>query len=213
MAGILEGLASVAGIASGLAGLFGGGSKAPKVGGAPFKKQILTPAYKFGGGTLARRLPDEPTIKQFNLHNLIGGLRSATAPGFSELRAAQSAIIQSARQKAVGDVSAEFSKRRVLGASFAQQAISNVADTFAEQERLASAETFKQEFDAQVKLIEVDSLLLLQQIKRELDELGIATEFLSTVNQTIEKQAKTQAEIAAMKLSDRRQAGTSGIAA
>src|SRR6185437_11658354 len=125
-------LAPIAGAVGGLVGgLFGGsGRSAPQVN--------FTPPGFAAGGLLANFSGNgynvNPTGQRSDLvgniantfgtqANDISGIRQQFAPGFSQLRQAQLNQINSNRTSAIGSLQQNLQNRRVLGSSFAQDAI------------------------------------------------------------------------------------------
>ena len=198
-------LLPVAGMA--LGGLFGGGSKkAPQVN--------FTPPGFAAGGLLAQYSGNgynvTPTSQRSDLvgnisntfgqqANDIGGIRSQFAPGFSHLRQAQLNQINSNRTSAIGSLQQNLQNRRVLGSSFAQDAINRTAAQYDQQQQQVIAQTYLQELAAQQQLIQQQFTAARGQFQTGLDELnleaGVASDLTTKATSSLAGAAETQAKL------------------
>lgn len=145
----------------------------------------------------------------------IRGLRSKIRPGFSELRTAlgerSQARLQNVRglgQKAVGDLSANLQRRRVLGSSFGEDALSRTRAEFAQKEdvilrdvALQEAQTFLTEIEQTRQLIGDEFAAGQKAIQVFIDnmnlEAGIATQLATNATDALSANAQIQAQILA----------------
>jgi hypothetical protein len=102
------------------------------------------------------------------LSNLRGQLR----PGFGALTEAQVGAIETARDKAVGNLRESLAKRRVAGSSFALAQEAQLEREFAQAEAEARAETTLQELDATARLIDQEFQVSLTAAQNALDFLN-----------------------------------------
>lgn len=133
--------------------------------------------------------------------NQLGRLQSKVAPGFSQFREAGLNRLTSNRQRTVGDLRDDLAARRVLGSSFANDAISRAEAEFGLQEADFEARTILQEIEATANFINQRSQLLLnaaqQEIAANADLAGIAAQLASGVQSNMTALAQTNATIAA----------------
>jgi hypothetical protein len=158
---------------------------------APFTGLISTPTYNFGGGVLTRRNNDFLN-GQRRLRSDIQGLRAQVKPGFGQLTQTGVNAIRQRAAEAAGNLRSNLASRGLLGASFASDAQGRVDQEFGQLEQQFRAQAFQEEMAANHDLIDQEQQSLTAQVNQELTELGVATSFLSGVNQA----AVTQADIA-----------------
>ena len=178
-------LTSVAGIASAGASLFGGGGGITQGAKAkPFKGLITTPGFRFGAGTLVRRPSTQNLIGQARR---IGGLletqREQIRPGFGRLTAAAVQTVRNRGSAAVGNLRESLSRRNILGASFAQDAITRTRLDFAQEEERVRAEAFVAEIGLELQNIQTQFNVNQAQLAEEFRELQLASQFLANVDQ------------------------------
>ena len=129
------------------------------------------------------------------------GLRPQVKAGFGALTKARVGSVENARQRTIGNLREELSKRRVLGSSFAQSTIASAEAEFAQQEGIARAEAFLGELGATQELISREYESRSQAFQAELSqanfESGIAAQLSASVMQAMERNAMARAELAA----------------
>lgn len=185
--------ASAAGslVTGGLSKLMGGGSSSGS------SLSTFTPTGINAGG-LASKINDagniqinpsaERTAAVTGVANTFGQQADAlatliprVAPGISELRAARLGAIENARQSAVGNLRDNLARRRVLGSSFAQDAISRADSEFAQQSERAAAESFLQEMEMTTNLIQQQFSAQRGQFQTQLDEMNLEANLAATL--------------------------------
>jgi len=198
--------------ASALAGKFLGGSKkAPK---GSVKNGQIPPGFDAGGlrarfgnegytvtsnaersgfvDEISRTFPEQAS----NIRNL----RMSVAPGASELRRVRLQQIEDARRSAVGNLRENLDRRRVLGSSFGQDAVTRAEAEFAAVKERSEAETFLQELELTNSLINQEFEVSRGQFTTKLDELNlqaeIATKLSTQASSQLGELAKMKAEIA-----------------
>lgn len=136
------------------------------------------------------------------LRSDIASLRESLTPGFGRLSEERQQAIKDARDEAVGNLRESLSRRRVLGSSFADDAVSRTELAFGREAGLAAAETFQQEALLQGNLLALDSQALGQQSQLLALDIGLNEQearvfsqemeatriILSTVQTTINRQ-------------------------
>ena len=193
------GSALAAGIqgAGGIASIFGGGSDGPNgpIVNKPFKARINTPGYTFGGGTLSRTSNQGGRYGR-QIRSNLRDIRGQIAPGYGRLTQAVTDQIRNQGSAAVGNLRSSLAQRGLMGASFANDALARVEAEYSQQEAMARAAAFQEEMTATQNIIAQELQLQNQMVTRDLTELGIATSFLSGVNQQVEKQGQMLNDLA-----------------
>lgn len=130
---------------------------------------------------------------------LLAELRGRVAPGISELRASRLSEIENARQSAIGNLRENLQRRRVLGSSFGNDAITRAESEFAGQRERVAAESFLQELEASNNLINQEFTVRRQQFQTGLDELNLqadlATKLAGAATTQMGANARLQAEL------------------
>lgn len=183
--------AITSGASFGLSKLFGGSQKSPT---APL--QNFQPLMVNAGGLrtssgrhgvnvdvspertgLVGRIADSFS----GLSNELAGLRSKVAPGISELRAARLAEIDNARTAAVGNLRENLQRRRVLGSSFGQDAITRAESEFAGQRERVAAESFMAELEATNNLLNQEFEARRASFQTGLNELNLQADLATKI--------------------------------
>lgn len=84
----------------------------------------------------------------------VRSLREEVRPGFGRLTRSRLAGLRDIRERTIGDLREELSKRRVAGSSFATSQVAGAEAEFAREEDRIRAESFLQEMDATNQLIQ-----------------------------------------------------------
>ncbi|MCH9015474.1 MAG: hypothetical protein IH877_07320 [Gemmatimonadetes bacterium] len=92
---------------------------------------------------------------------------------------------------------AQFSRRRVSGASFAEGEITSTQLGFAELEEKVRTQALLQEIATTTQLLTQEADLLQREVVNELNELQVATGFAQTMVQAISAQTLLQQRIQA----------------
>lgn len=198
-------LAPVAGLA--LGGLLsGGGKSAPQVNFTPPGFNAGGLSATFSGGNYNVSPSADRTAAVGNIASTFGqqagdiaGLRSQFAPGFSALRNAQLSQITSNRTAAIGNLQQNLQNRRVLGSSFAQDAINRTQAQYDQQQADTIAQTHLQELAASQQLIQQQYAAARGGFETALNEMnleaGIAADLTKNASGALEKAAATQADL------------------
>ena len=201
-----------AGISWGANKLFGGGSSS---GSSQAPLQQFKPSGFNAGGLGASfgqdgNLSITPTAERIgavrglqdvfgNLAGELSGQRGLVAPGVSELRKQRLGEIETTRASAIGNLRENLARRRVLGSSFGQDALSRAESEFAGQKERVAAESFLQEFELTNQLINQQFGALRGQAQTGLDELNLQADLASKLSAgatgAMQKNAQALAEM------------------
>lgn len=106
----------------------------------------------------------------------LGAFRRQLRPGFGAITRARRRAIRQAGREAVGDITENLARRRVLGSSFGADTIARNARRFGEAEADADAESFLQELQASVNLLGAESEAARSEFGTRLEELNLQTQ-------------------------------------
>jgi hypothetical protein len=133
--------------------------------------------------------------------DLVHGLRDSVAPGISQLRASRLQQIDDARRSAIGNLRENLSRRRVLGSSFGQDAITRAESEFAGQRESVAADSFLKEFELTNQMIAREFDLHRSEFTTKLDELNleanIATKLAGAATEQLGANARIQSQLEA----------------
>lgn len=133
------------------------------------------------------------------LSGQLGLLRQSVAPGMSDLRKSRLGEIENARTAAVGNLRENLARRRVLGSSFGQDAITRAESEFAGQRDRVAAESFLQELELTNQLVTQEYDAGRRVFQTGLDELNlqadIGLKLAGAATQQLGAMARTEAEL------------------
>ena len=168
------------------------------------KFTTTTPAFRLtsqGGTTSLTRKQTPILARRLQRGGRILGdidlLRSEVRPGFGRFTKAAVKTIRSAAARRIGDLRAQFSRRRVSGASFAEGEITSARLGFAELEERVRTKSLLQEIATTTQLLQQEAGLLQQEVVNELNELKVAAGFAETMVAAISAQTLLEQEIQA----------------
>ena len=168
------------------------------------KFTTTTPAFRLtsqGGATALTRQQTPILARRLQRGGRILGdidlLRSEVRPGFGRFTEAAVKTIRSAAARRIGDLRAQFSRRRVSGASFAEGEITSAQLGFAELEERVRTQALLQEIATTTQLLTQEADLLQREVENELADLGVATGFAGTMVQAISAQTLLEQRIQA----------------
>jgi len=140
---------------------------------------------------LARTFPEQA--------GQIGELREQVTPGFGRLTTSRLQEVENARRGAIGNLRENLQRRRVLGSSFAGDALTRAESQFGQQAEQVAAESFLQELDLSQQLIQQEFTARRGEFTTQLDELNLqadlATKLASGATQTLGANARLKAEL------------------
>jgi hypothetical protein len=135
--------------------------------------------------------------------DMLAGQRGLVRPGFGALTEARVGSIDTARRRATGTLRDNLSRRRVLGSSFAADAMGRVESEFGRQEAEARAQSFLEELQMTTGLIEREAQYRTTAMTTALDNLNLeaslATQLATGASAALLQSASMQAQIAQMK--------------
>lgn len=120
------------------------------------------------------------------LRSDIASLRESLTPGFGRLSEERQQAIRDARDEAIGNLRESLSRRRVLGSSFADDAVTRAELAFGREAGLAAAETFAQEALLQGNLLGLDAQVLGQQSQLLALDIGLNEQEARVFSQEME---------------------------
>lgn len=142
-------------------------------------------------GSLSRTFPEQA--------KLLSELRGQVTPGFGRLTTSRLAEIESARARSVGNLRENLQRRRVLGSSFASDALARTEAEFAQQAERVQAESFLQELELSTNLIAQEFTVARGEFTTQLDELNLqadlASQLASGATATLAANARLSAEL------------------
>ena len=199
LGGDLSGKASIGTSTLGSEGLFGGGG----IG-------IKTPAFDFSNGTLARTggfLDSSGRI----LSDLEGN-RGRFSEGFTAFTASRLQDVENARARTTGNLRSQLGRRGILGASFAQDAITRTELDFVREADRVRAEAQVAEAQLDLENLKVQQQANQASVANQLAELNIASNISLGINQAIVERDRIAAslEIARIQAAASRSGGGGG---
>ncbi len=159
-------------------------------GGAP----VSTPSFRFSNGTLTRTAGSALNTGR-QLQSRFGDLFASVRPGFGKLSETTRQTFRDRSAAAVGNLRESLGRRRVLGASFASDALARVKLGFAREEAQELAKVGVQETQLQNQILRDQSQALTQQISSELQEFSIAANFSQSLNELELKRLELDEEL------------------
>lgn len=100
-------------------------------------------------------------------------LRATVAPGMSALRASRLATLENSRTLTVGNLRDNLARRRVLGSSFAQDAMTRANLDYAQKADQVASDSFLQELDLSNQLSAAEFAARRGEFQTKLDELNL----------------------------------------
>lgn len=200
--GTLLGAAASGAASWGLGKLFGGGDEKTSI--APVSAGINAGGLSGVNGTLSADANRTGLVQnvagQFgNQADALGGLRARLTPGFSDLRTARLAEVENARTNAIGNLRENMARRRVLGSSFGQDALTRAEVEFGQQKDKVAAESLLQEIEGTQMLINQEFEARRGQYQTGLDELNlqadIATKLAASATAQMGANARLEADL------------------
>lgn len=148
----------------------------------------------------------------------ISDLRSTVTPGFSQARTTALADLDNQRTSALGNLRDNLAQRRILGSSFATDALSRADQDYQQQRQKTIADSFMSELQANQTLIQQQYTAARGQFQTGLDELnleaGLASTLTGQATSVLANVATTQTQLDAFFQANKAQfwAGTGAMA-
>lgn len=131
----------------------------------------------------------------------IGELLAKVSPGISEATNTAVATLRNRRSEAIGNLRENLARRRVMGSSFASDAISRLDREYAQAEAETKANNLLQEIDLSSKLIQQQTTANIGQFQTYLDQMNleaeVGTQLASGVTATLSSNAQALASLSA----------------
>lgn len=105
--------------------------------------------------------------------DFLSKLRATVAPGMSALRASRLATLENSHTAAVGNLRDNLARRRVLGSSFAQDALTRANLDYAQKADQVASDSFLQELDLSNQLSAAEFAARRGEFQTRLDELNL----------------------------------------
>lgn len=131
----------------------------------------------------------------------IGALKTQLKPGFGSITNARVNTIRDRSRSAISDLSANLASRRIKGSSFGQDAISRAKAEFAREEADVRAQSFLEELDGTLNLINQETIAEENSIRALIEnmniELSVGEQLASQATSVLAANAQAQANAAA----------------
>lgn len=136
----------------------------------------------------------------------LAGLRGEVRPGFGRLTDARVQAVDNARRRSIGDLREQFARRRLAGSSFAADAQTRADLEFQQAEDRVRAESFLQELDLSVQLIEAETTRRSAAVLKNLEQANFEARVAADLGGVIQN-AMTTAQTALSNLRAQEAAG------
>lgn len=187
-------------------GLLGGKSSAPQINYTPsgFNAGGLNATFQNNGYTVTPSSDRSALVGNIastfgQQSNALSGLAGQIAPGYSALRQAQLSQINLNRNAAINNLSQNLQNRRVMGSSFAQDAINRTAAQYNQDQANTIAQTYLQELSAQNNLINQQYAAANNSFQTSLNEMnleaGVASDLTSKASSSMASLAGLQSQL------------------
>ena len=126
---------------------------------------------------------------------LLSGLRGMVAPGVSALRESRLTSSENARRRAIGNLRENLQRRKVLGSSFAQDALTRSEIEFAQERDRIEAESTLLELDLTQQLAAKEFEAKRSEFNTFLNELNLQADLASGIRQQATSEANANARL------------------
>jgi hypothetical protein len=205
------GVAAASGAASaGMSKLMGGGSSgaAPargitgfNAGGLTGKFNKSTKSYNVKSSAEREGLVGEISSTFRKQAGELGELRSQVTPGHSLMRAARLKEIENARMRSVGNLRDNLARRRVMGSSFAGDALARAEAEYAQLAERSQAESYLSELEMTQKIMAEEYTAARGEFQTKIGEMNlqaeIATKLTGMASQSMTQMAELEAKLSA----------------
>lgn len=127
----------------------------------------------------------------------VDALRGLVAPGVSKLREASLAAVRNRAQQRMGTLRQNLANRRVLGSSFAEDALTRADREFAEAEANVEAQSIFAELEGTSNLLKLEFGEIGTALNREMEELGLALGFGTRAAEMVSNNLQAANQLAA----------------
>lgn len=126
-----------------------------------------------------------------------GDLLGKVTPGFSAFRTARLNEIENSRQSAIGNLRENLQRRRVLGSSFGQDALTRAEAEFGKEKERVAAESFLTELDVTNRLNQQRAAERASSFKAFLDNMNLEAQIALPLAQQASKEMNAAARLEA----------------
>lgn len=159
-------------------------------------KALTTPTFSLGEGGLSRTNTEFLDASRQSLADLRAN-RARFGEGFTAFRTARLQAVENARARGVGNLRSQLGRRGILGASFAQDAITRKELDFVREADRVNAEVDVAEFEFNLKSLAQESQIAQANLSRELTEFGMVAQFVTNLNSFETRRLEAQLDLAA----------------
>jgi len=125
----------------------------------------------------------------------VDAIRGQVRPGFSSIRKARIDEVNTARDRAIGSLRSNAARRKILGSQFAVDAEARAELEGGKLRGEAEAQSFLEEVDTNLKLLDFEFGQINTALQRELQELQLSASFSTAVANLLNSNAQTAKSI------------------
>lgn len=147
--------------------------------------QIISPGYTVGsGGALTRTGPagEAFDVRFPRMLDDFDALRGQLSPGFGALTESRVGAVRDAGQAGISNLRGDLARRKILGSSFASDALSRAELEVGKAVGEAKAQSFLEELEATSKILAQEYGTIIEGLKIGLAELGASSQTIATLN-------------------------------
>lgn len=147
--------------------------------------QIVTPGYTVDAGGNLTRSGSAGAAFDTRLPRILSDLdttRAGTTPGFGALTAARVQSAKDAGAAGISNLRGDLARRKVLGSSFASDALSRAELEVGKAVGEAKAQSFLEELDAMTKILQQEYSTITGALQVNLAELGAGSQAVAALN-------------------------------
>lgn len=119
----------------------------------------------------------------------IDALRDELTPGYSKLRNSRIEAINTAERQAIGTLRQNAQRRKILGSQFVEDAVARIDLEAGKARGDAEAQSFLEEVDATLKVIDFEFGQINTALQRDIQELSLSTGMSQVVAQILQSNA------------------------
>lgn len=141
----------------------------------------------------------------------LGGMRDQLAPGFGAITQAAVSNLENRRRSAIGNLRENLQRRRVLGSSFAADALARTEAEFAQQEAAIRAQTKMQEIGSNIDLINQEAQARANAFNVQLQQLNLEAQIATQISTGVSAISAQNAQIRSQLVAEGQNAVAGGI--
>ncbi|MEK9751633.1 MAG: hypothetical protein VW338_00255 [Rhodospirillaceae bacterium] len=147
--------------------------------------QVITPGYTVDArGGMTRTGPaNEAFNTRFpRMLDDFDSLRGQLAPGFGALTESRVGAVRDAGAAGISNLRGDLARRKILGSSFASDALSRAELEVGKAVGEAKAQSFLEELEATSKILAQEYSTIIQAMQVNLQELGVSSQSVAALN-------------------------------